>query len=166
PALGIGALALAVGLFVPFVIVVLVTIGLTSSFVVPIMYRHDLSATAAWSRLLGLMGENVPSFGLFLLFVFGLLVLVGLGIVAVGLLTCCVGFLLLILPYVGSVLLLPVTLTLRALSLEFLAQFGPEWSVFPQAPPVVPAAPPPPPPPPSPPAPPAPPAPPPISPGA
>jgi hypothetical protein len=52
-------------------------------------------------------------------------------VVAAGLITCCVGFFLLIIPYVGTVVTLPVWHTLRAYRLEFLAQFGPEHNLFP-----------------------------------
>ena len=46
-----------------------------------------------------------------------------------GLATCCVGLILLDLPYVGALLLLPVTVTLRYFDLEFLAQFGPDFDL-------------------------------------
>ena len=49
-----------------------------------------------------------------------------------GCLTCCCGFILISLPYIGSVCLLPVSFTLRAFSLEFLAQWGPDYSAFPE----------------------------------
>jgi len=52
-------------------------------------------------------------------------------IIIAGLLTCCVGILLLIIPYIGTVVTLPIWYTLRAFSLEYLAQFGPEYDVFP-----------------------------------
>ena len=42
------------------------------------------------------------------------------------LLTCCV----LALPYIGTVLLLPIIVTYRILSLEFLAQFDPGFDLF------------------------------------
>ncbi|HSA94906.1 MAG TPA: hypothetical protein VLJ16_02560, partial [Acidobacteriota bacterium] len=53
-----------------------------------------------------------------------------------GLVTCCVGWFLLIIPYIGTVITLPFWYLLRAFSLEFLAQFGPDYDVFakPEAP--------------------------------
>ena len=71
---------------------------------------------------------------------------IGLGAAAVvlfvaGCATCCCGFLLMAIPYVGSVVLLPISAAYRAYGPEFLAQFGPEWSVFEPEPP--PAEPPP-----------------------
>ena len=52
-------------------------------------------------------------------------------IITAGLLTCCIGFIFLIIPYIGSVIMLPVSVTFRSLSLEFLEQFGPDYKIFP-----------------------------------
>jgi hypothetical protein len=46
-----------------------------------------------------------------------------MSIAVAGCCTCCIGFVLLIIPYIGTVTLLPILYTYRALSLEFLAQF-------------------------------------------
>jgi hypothetical protein len=51
-------------------------------------------------------------------------------VVVIGLFTCCAGFLLLAIPYVNAVILLPVSYTFRAFSLEFLAQFGSGFNCF------------------------------------
>jgi len=62
-------------------------------------------------------------------------------VIFAGLVTCCIGWLLLVIPYIGTVVTLPFWYTLRAFSLEFLGQFGPEYvmspaaSVQPEAPP-------------------------------
>jgi hypothetical protein len=50
-----------------------------------------------------------------------------------GLFTCLLGFALLLIPYIGTVITLPIWYTLRAFSLEFLAQFGLEYDLFPPA---------------------------------
>ncbi len=103
------------------------------SFVVPIMYQHDLTTTAAWARFMPLLRAHAGSFILYGLLVLVLSFGVGVACAVVGFATCCVGFVLLILPYVGAVIMLPVEVLFRALGPEFLAQFGPEWSVFPAA---------------------------------
>ena len=54
---------------------------------------------------------------------------------AFGCMTCCIGFLILMIPYIGTVVLLPMYVTFRGLDLEFLAQFGEEYdlvALFPQ----------------------------------
>ena len=42
---------------------------------------------------------------------------------AFGLMTCCLGFLLLMVPYISSVLVLPISVFYRSFTFEFLAQF-------------------------------------------
>jgi hypothetical protein len=100
------------------------------SFVVPIMYRERVGVTSAWARFLSLFSQRPWHFILYGLMVFFLHLIVGLMIFIVGLLTCCIGFLLLIIPYIGSVVTLPISYVFRAFSLEFLEQFGPEYKVF------------------------------------
>jgi hypothetical protein len=48
------------------------------------------------------------------------------------LLTCCIGFLFLIIPYINAVVLLPISYAFRAFSVEFLGQFGPGFVLFPE----------------------------------
>ena len=43
------------------------------------------------------------------------------------------GFALLVIPYIGTVITLPIWYTFRAFSLEFLAQFGLDYDLFPPA---------------------------------
>ncbi len=126
---------------------------LLNNFVVPVMYRDDLTATAAWGRFLPLFGEHFLRFVLYALFLFVLAIAVAVVIFVAGCATLCCGFILLAIPYLGSVLLLPLTVTYRAYGPEFLAQFGPDWSVLPAPPAAEPAPEPPPPEPPLPPAP-------------
>ena len=63
------------------------------------------------------------------MFIFILGIAVGICIILFAIMTCCIGLLLLIIPYIGAVVLLPVSYTFRALSIEFLAQFGDEFDV-------------------------------------
>lgn len=101
------------------------------SFVVPIMYKNNIKTTQGWSRFLSLFGKHAFHFILFGVFLFLLTIMFVLLIIVAGLLTCCIGFILLIIPIIGTVLTLPAWYTLRAFSLEYLAQFGPEYDVFP-----------------------------------
>ncbi len=102
-----------------------------NNFVVPIMYKSGLTANDAWRRFLMLFGKHPWHFILYGVFIFCLYILVVIGIIVGGLITCCCGFILLIIPYIGSVLMLPVSVTFRALSLEYLEQFGDEYKIFP-----------------------------------
>lgn len=101
------------------------------NFVVPIMYKSNITTTRAWGRFLSLFSRHPFHFILYGLLVFVLTILVGIFIILAGLLTCLIGFVVLIIPYIGTVATLPVWYTYRAFSLEFLAQFGPEYGLFP-----------------------------------
>ena len=56
--------------------------------------------------------------------------MVGLAVLLAGLLTCCCGLVLLAIPYIGTVILLPIVAWERYWSLEFLRQFGPEYDLW------------------------------------
>ncbi len=107
------------------------------SFVVPVMYKDGIGAAEAWRRLLPWIEPHLGSFLLYGLFLLGWAVVLGAGVIVAGLLTCCVGLLLVALPYVGTVILLPFLVTYRAFSLEFLAQLDARFVILPE-----PAAPP------------------------
>ncbi|HHJ10549.1 MAG TPA: hypothetical protein ENK25_06615 [Bacteroidetes bacterium] len=103
-----------------------------NDFVVPIMYKDRGKAARAWSVFLKLLGKHFWYFLVYGLFVFLLVIMVVLAVIAFSLMTCCVGAILLIIPYIGSVIMLPVSVTFRAFSVEFLQQFGDEFQIFPQ----------------------------------
>lgn len=119
--------------FVGLMLVSAVIGKLTTDFVVPVMWLRGADWRTAWGELGELLKARPGNFLLYLLFLILLSIVWGVVLVAVVLLTCCVAGCLLAIPYVGSVLLLPMTVFFRAFSLSFLAQFGPSWDVF-QAP--------------------------------
>ena len=104
---------------------------LLTDFVVPLMYKYRLSTSDAWHMFLPVLYANFGYIFGYAVMLFCIFILVLLGIFVLGFLTCCIGFLLIIIPYINSVVLLPVSYTLRAFSLEFLEQFGPEYKIFP-----------------------------------
>jgi hypothetical protein len=121
--------------FTPLALVMAYFFLFLVSFVVPIMYRHDIGPLEAWRRFLGLFARHPFHFLAFGLLMLVLAVLVFLAVMTVGFGTCCVGFVLLTIPYIGSVLTLPVDVFFRGLGPDFLAQFGSEYSVFTAEPP-------------------------------
>lgn len=133
----------ATALILPFAAMVLGLAGLILlakfinlmlvDFVVPIMYRSRIRVLAGWSAFLPLFGRHLLSFIGYGFFILLLKIVIGIGIIIAVLLTCCIGLILLVIPYIGSVVLLPVSYTLRALSVEFLEQFGPTYRFFPRA---------------------------------
>jgi uncharacterized RDD family membrane protein YckC len=95
------------------------------------MRNERLSTVAGWRRFLPLLGHHPFRFILYGLLIFMLYLLFVVVVIFAGLVTCCIGWLLLVIPYIGTVVTLPFWYTLRAFSLEFLAQFGPEYRLFP-----------------------------------
>ncbi len=102
-------------------------------FVAPLMCKNDVPATRGWGLFLDLFGRHPFSFIGYGLFVFVLIISFVIAVIVAGLVTCCIGWLLLVIPYIGTVVTLPFWYALRAFSLEFLAQFGPDYVLFPPA---------------------------------
>lgn len=128
------AFIVQMGLFFIFAIIVIGYIStFLKNFVIPIMYKNNITTTQAWGRYLTIFKQHPFHFLLFGIFIFVLTILAVIGIIFAGLLTCCIGFIFLIIPYIGTVVTLPIWYTLRAFSLEYLAQFGPDYNVFPPA---------------------------------
>jgi hypothetical protein len=96
------------------------------AFVVPIMYKFDIKATEAWSYFLPWLKTRPWQFVLYAIFVFVLVFAFICFFALVCVLTCCI----VALPYVGTVILLPFYVTYRIFSLEFLAQFDPNFDLF------------------------------------
>jgi hypothetical protein len=100
-------------------------------FVVPIMHKYNMKPMNAWIKFLGIFKKHFFHFLIYGAVKLILIIISGIFIILAGLLTCCIGYLLFLIPYIGSVALLPVSVTLRAFSLEFLEQFGDDFKMFP-----------------------------------
>ena len=121
---GLGLTLIAVGLLF-FVIR-----KLTVDFVVPIMYLRGRKCLEGWKEFLGLLSANLGNFVLYLLFQIVLAMAIGTLVLVAFLATCCIACCLMMIPYIGTVLLLPVLVFTRSYSLHYLAQYGPEYDVF------------------------------------
>jgi hypothetical protein len=122
-----------IGLIVVAIAIVFSLIGkFTMDFVVPIMFLRKTSCVAGWREFLTILSVNKARFVLYILFqiVIALVIytIISIGF-CIGLCFCCVSLLLLI-PYIGTIILLPVLVFKRAYSLLYLGQFGPEFDVF------------------------------------
>jgi hypothetical protein len=138
---GRSAIALAAGIFV--LILLALMQGIISmalhDFVVPIMYVRSLTVMPAWSEFFrAMLVGNIGTFILYLLF--QIVIGIALGLIATA--ATCMTLCLAALPYVGSVILLPLSVFHRSYSLYFIEQFGPEWRVFAPAIPPLPDEPP------------------------
>ncbi len=129
-------------LFILLAIVFAVIQKLTLDFVVPIMFLRRNRCLSAWKELGSLISGHVGIFILYFLFQIVLTIGIAIIVFATIILTCCIAGCLMALPYLGTVLLLPVLMFKRCYSLYFLAQFGREFNVFPPEPPLQPGIPP------------------------
>ena len=133
PAVMIGATGLA--LFGLLVLAIMYTAFFLEAFVVPLMHRYDVGVVEGWRRFLAIFAARPWPLLLCGLFVVVLGIGTGILVVATGLATCCIGFLFLMIPYIGSVIVLPISVLFRAFTFEFLTQFDDDL-----LPPAVPAA--------------------------
>lgn len=122
----------AILLFLGTVIILMYIDCFLDNFVVQIMYKNRIGAIKGWNKFFKVLFPNIGHFVLYGLLKFVLVVATVIGVIILGLLTCCVGFIFLILPYINDVVLLPVSYTFRAFSVEFLEQFGDEYKLFPE----------------------------------
>jgi hypothetical protein len=122
----VASLTLGIGLLVGAVVVITVTWSLISQLMVPVMYRQRCRALVAFREVVGLIVACPGPMVLYLLFFF-VLVLATVAIFCLSLpFTCCVAAI----PYVGTVVLLPIYVVLAAFPLFFLRQFGLEYDVW------------------------------------
>ena len=118
-------------ILVPVILVLALLQFVIRDFAVPIMYKRGTAATGALVafREQVLRGRVVPFllfYGMFIALTLaaGILMLIGMC------LTCCVAAL----PYLSSVVFLPVFVFFRCYALCFLEQVAPEWTILPPAP--------------------------------
>jgi hypothetical protein len=123
---GLGLAVLAVVLVLSYVVLFL------KDFVAALMYKHRISCVQAWRMFLDVFKKAPVHFIGYGLLVFVLMIMFVIAVIIAALGTCCIGFIFLAIPYISTVVTLPVWYTYRAFSLEFLAQFGPEYDVFPK----------------------------------
>jgi len=122
---GVIMAALLIHLFICWIAFVIL-INLIFFFMAPVMYRQRCPALDAARQVLRLVFANPAPFILFCLF--GIVLVLATLVIGciVTCVTCCIGAL----PYFGTVILLPLYVTLRSFSLLFLRQFGPEYDVW------------------------------------
>ncbi|MFA6173446.1 MAG: hypothetical protein WC334_01470 [Kiritimatiellales bacterium] len=101
-----------------------------SEFVVPLMYQRRLSVRDGFRAFVPLLRQHFWKFVLYGLILFVLSIVIAFAILIGVLLTCCTALLLLIIPYIGTVALLPVFVFRRFIGVEFLKQFGDDYDLL------------------------------------
>jgi hypothetical protein len=91
---------------------------------VPLMFRRNLLARPAFGEVWRLIRRNPGNMILFVLLRIALFL--ALAVCSIITCCCCIG----VIPYLGTVVLLPALLYIKCFTLDFLAQFGPEYDVW------------------------------------
>ncbi len=133
----LGAVMIGLPLAVAFFIVSVVT----EDFVIPIMVRQGRLCIPAWKVCWQLIRAHLGKVVLYWLFKLLLNIVISAMVFAFVLGTCCIGGLILAIPYLGAVLLLPITCFKRSFSVFYLRQFGDAYDIFPPDPAAVAASP-------------------------
>jgi hypothetical protein len=110
-----------------FIILLLVLVwALIANFMTPVMYRRRCRAYEAFRAVTTLIAANPGEILLYCLFLIVLALATAIVACLVTCATCCIAAI----PYIGTVILLPVFVLLRSFSLLFLRQFGPDYDAW------------------------------------
>ncbi len=132
--LGLLGIALAITLLVIYTIVIAYVQMFVYDFVMPIMLQYDLRIREAWSRFHAMLK---PAFGRFVIYGlvrFLLSILISIALMAAFLASCCCLLILASIPYIGTVLMLPIFVFIRLIGIEFLKQFDEHIGDVPEEP--------------------------------
>jgi hypothetical protein len=108
------------------ILLMIIAWALVASFMVPVMYRRRCRAYEGFRAALSLIAAHPGEVLLYCLFLIVLAIAIGLISCLAICATCCIAAL----PYIGTVILLPVFVLFRSFSLLFLRQFGPDYDVW------------------------------------
>lgn len=120
------AYALALAAVISMIVLAGIAFGLISQFLVPVMYRQRCGPLEAFRQIYSLVCGHLGIFILYLLF----FIVLGIASAIVGCIAACVTCCIAALPYLGTVILLPISVLLTSFPLFFLRQFGPDFDVW------------------------------------
>jgi hypothetical protein len=110
-----------------FVMILLVVAwSLIANFMVPVMYVQRCRASTAFGIAARLVAAHPGEILLYCLFLIVLALATAIVTCFATCVTCCIAAI----PYIGTVILLPIFVLLRSFSLLFLRQFGPDYDVW------------------------------------
>ncbi len=128
----ITAIVIGVPLLIGAMIVYSIIAVLLEDFVVPTMYLHSAPVMSAWRIVRAeVLAGNLGTIILYFLMKIVLAIAVGIIAIMATCLTCCLAAI----PYLGTVILLPLYVFGRCYPVCFLEQLGPSWKFFPPDPP-------------------------------
>jgi hypothetical protein len=106
---------------------------LIANLMTPIMYRRRCSASAAFRAAVGLISAYPGEITIYCLFS----ILLVIAVLVVSCLAACVTCCIAALPYIGTVILLPLYVFLRSFTLRYIRQFGNDYDVWASVPPAI-----------------------------
>ncbi|MCX6992309.1 MAG: hypothetical protein NT011_04110 [Kiritimatiellaeota bacterium] len=122
----LSAILLGVIFFMSYMLVLGCLLAFLHDFVVPLMILRSCRVMTAWGLFLDIFKAHVGVFVLYLLFRLVLTLVIS----TVVMLACCLLCCTVLIPYVGTVMLLPVFVFWRSYSVHFLEQFGGTYRLF------------------------------------
>ena len=117
-------------IFILLIIAFSIVFKFTVDFVVPIMYLRSCTCPEGWRQFLQILSHNKGRFVLYILFQIVIAMAISVIVLAGVCLTCCCACCIMAIPYIGTVLLLPILVFQRAYSLMYLRQYGNQFDVF------------------------------------
>jgi len=100
-----------------------------NQLVVPTMYATGSTVGPAWSRVRSeILAPYLGAVVLFWLARIGVGIVVAVVALTAILMTCCIA----VLPYIGAVILLPLSVLMTSWSMYFVDQFGESFRIFPE----------------------------------
>jgi len=121
-----GAIGIGAVFFLCFLITAVTIRAFFEDFVIPIMAMRSCRIMEGWKVLFGLFRRHAGIFILYLLFRAAL----GLAIGFITVFLCCLLCCTVLIPYVGTVILLPIHVFWRSYSVHFLGQFDKNLKMF------------------------------------
>lgn len=122
----VGAIILGGVLLILYLVVLSCVMTFLEDFIIPIMALRSCRALAAWREFFAIFKAHTGAFICYLLFK----IVLGWAAGAISLILCCCLCCVMWIPYVGTVILLPLFVFLRCYSLHFLEQVGDEYRLF------------------------------------
>lgn len=121
-------MAIGIGCFLLlcFIITAVCVRTFLDDFVIPIMVLRMCRIMEGWNIFFKLFRQHIGIFILYLLFRLALGMVVGIISMFICCLLCCT----VLIPYVGTVILLPIHVFWRSYSVHFLGQFGAKFRLF------------------------------------
>ena len=112
--------------YIAVVIVTAIILFILREFCPPLMFRQGLTAKAALFEVVEVVKQNPGNVALIILLRIVLAIGMGIFSILVCCLSCCIG----LLPFIGTVLILPGIIYIRCFTLDCIAQLGPRYDVW------------------------------------